>query len=55
MNFRVTFCSFLSAVLLFANTIHGSAFPAFGLMGSGIENITKHLYEEVEEGDSGGH
>ena len=42
-------------MLLFANTIHGSTFSAFGLVGAGIENITKHFYEEVKEGDSGGH
>ena len=55
MNFQAAFCSFRSAVLLFTNTICGHAFPALGLVGASIENVTKHFYEDVKEGDPGGH
>ena len=30
-------------------------FPAFGLSGAGIENVTQKFYDEVEDGNPGGH
>ena len=55
LNFKAAFFSLSCAVLLFTTTCCGRCHPPLGFVGYGMDSKTKHLQEEVEDGNPSGH